>query len=105
MQYMYFIVSVATNDQASSGGQRSVSPGQQSGSIAGRHGTVKKNINRLGKIMCCVSPSLLLHYYYYIIYIIFLDSLHLLKLVPKDSFWVALLQGEPSDQMRPSKLL
>ncbi|XP_003382576.1 PREDICTED: sorting nexin-33-like [Amphimedon queenslandica] len=36
----------ATNDQASSGGQRSVSPGQQSGSIAGRHGTVKKNINR-----------------------------------------------------------
>lgn len=33
-------------DQGSSG-SRPISPGQQSGSIAGRHGTVKKNINRL----------------------------------------------------------
>ena len=41
------IIIIATNDRGSSGGQRSISPGQQSGSIAGRHGTVKKNINRL----------------------------------------------------------
>jgi sorting nexin-9/18/33 len=33
-------------DEGPEGTQRSLSPGQQSGSIAGRHGTVKKNINR-----------------------------------------------------------
>lgn len=51
----------AEDKGSNSGGSRPISPGQQSGSIAGRHGTVKKNINRFSPFVKTGTESFVLH--------------------------------------------